>query len=320
MRRRVRGIGAALLAALVVLAAGGCSPRASEWTTGEYVIAGGSTTGVYYEYGTHVAAEASDALGIRMQAAITAGSVDNLFRVDSGSALLGFAQGDAAADAVAGVGAFAHPMAVNAVARLYDEYVQIVVRDGSDIHSVSDLAGRDVSLGAPSSGVHLIAERLLDAVEVPLAEVRDRQLDLDDSVAAMAIGEIDAFFWVGGLPTPGISALAETMPVRLLPIPRRWVNEVNDRYSHAYRPADLPAGLYGLAEAQQTMAVPNYLVTSSSTSDAMVRDVLEVLFESRIRIAVDVPAAAFLDRRQAIFTGPVPLHPGAVGFYRDQRR
>jgi TRAP transporter TAXI family solute receptor len=296
-----------------------CSPRASEWTDAEYAIASGGSTGVYYDYGSHLAEELADSLDIRMVAQETAGSVDNLLRVSSGDALIGFAQGDAAADAVSGAGAFDEPLEVQALARLYDEYVQVVVRGDSEIDDIGDLAGRTISLGAENSGVNVIAARVLDAAGVDLGSVRNPQLDLSESIGAMERGEIDGFFWVGGLPTPGVAELSERSPVRLLPIRQEWVNEVNERYSYAYRPADVPAGTYGLVDSAPTMAVPNYLVTAASTPDAVVRDVLSGLFDARLRIAGEVPTAALLDRRSAIFTGPVPLHPGAVDYYRDLR-
>ncbi|WP_435745928.1 TAXI family TRAP transporter solute-binding subunit [Microbacterium sp. PMB16] len=319
MRPVRRRIAAGLVSLLVLCALAACSTRASEWSDEEYVIAGGGSTGVYFDYGTHLAADLSGTLDIRMVADETAGSVDNLLRVGSGEAVIGFAQGDAAADAVAGTGAFDEPLKVQAVARLYDEYVHVVVRGDSEIDGIADLAGRSASLGAENSGVNVIAGRVLDAAGVDVASVRNPQLDLSASIQAMERGEIDGFFWVGGLPTPGIAALAERMPVRLLPIEQEWVNEVNDRYSHAYRPADVPAGMYGLEASASTMAVPNYLVTAESTPPAVVRDILAGLFDARSRIAHEVPAAALLDRRQAIFTGPVALHPGAVEYYRDLR-
>lgn len=315
LRRLVAGvISVALLGTLAA-----CSPRASEWTDGEYAIAAGGSTGVYFDYGSRLADELSAGLDLRMAAGETAGSVDNLLRVDSGEALIGFAQGDAAADAVAGAGAFDEPLEVRALARLYDEYVQVVVRGDSDVTSVQDLAGLTVSLGAENSGVNVIAARVLDAAGVDVASVRDPQLDLGESIMAMERGQIDGFFWVGGLPTPGIVKLSETTPVRLLPIEQDWVNEVNDRYSDAYRPADVPAGTYGIATSAATMAVPNYLVTAASTPDGVARDILSGLFDARLRIAGEVPTAALLDRRSAIFTGPVPLHPGAIDYYRDLR-
>lgn len=319
MIRSRRRVLAGLVALTLLAALAACAPRASEWTGEEYTIAGGGPTGVYFDYGSHLADELSHSLDIRMTVDETAGSVDNLLRVDSGEALIGFAQGDAAADAVAGAGAFPEPLEIQAIARLYDEYVHVVVRGDSDIDGVADLAGRDVSLGAENSGVNVIARRVLDAAGVDTASVRNSQLDLSGSIEAMENGEIDGFFWVGGLPTPGIAELAERMPVRLLPIEQDWVIQVNERYSHAYRPADVPEGMYGLEESASTMAVPNYLVTSASTPPGIVRDVLAGLFDARPRIAEEVPAAALLDRRQAIFTGPVELHPGAVEYYRDLR-
>ncbi|PRB10425.1 TAXI family TRAP transporter solute-binding subunit [Microbacterium sp. MYb62] len=319
MTAAARRIIAVLLALVVAGPLAGCTQRATEWTDAEYTIASGGSTGVYYDYGSHLAQELSTTLDIRMVAQETAGSVDNLLRVGSGEALLGFAQGDAAADAVTGTGAFDAPLAVRALARLYDEYVQVVVRGGSEIEDLGDLTGRTISLGAENSGVNVIAARILDAAGVDIASVRDPQLDLSASISAMERGEIDGFFWVGGLPTPGIAELSEMASVRLLPIEQDWVNEVNERYSHAYRPADVPAGTYGLVASAPTMAVPNYLVTASSTSDGVVRDVLAGLFDARLRIAGEVPTAALLDRRSAIFTGPVPLHPGAIDYYRDMR-
>ncbi|WP_337004179.1 TAXI family TRAP transporter solute-binding subunit [Microbacterium sp. LB12] len=315
----VRRVVAVVVACVLLCAVTACSPRSADWTDQEYTIAAGGSTGVYYAYGTRLAAELSGALDVTMTAEETAGSVDNLLRVSSGEALIGFAQGDAAADAVSGTGAFAEPLEVRALARLYDEYVQVVVRGDSDIDAVSDLAGKTVSLGAENSGVNVIASRILDAAGVDTASVRNPELDLNASIAAMERGEIEGFFWVGGLPTPGVSELAQNSSVRLLPIPQEWVNAVNDRYSHAYRPADVPAGTYGIADSAPTMAVPNYLVTAASTPDGVARDVLAGLFDARLRIAAEVPAAALLDRRSAIFTGPVPLHPGAIDYYRDQR-
>lgn len=315
-----RRAGAVCAAAVVVLAAlVGCSPRAADWANERHAISGGGHDGVYDAYGTGLATELSSDLDVRMTAVESAGSVDNLLRVSAGDALLGFAQGDAAADAVAGAGAFAEPLPVRAIARLYDEYLHVVVRRDSDIDDITELAGRRVSLGAENSGVTVIAARVLDAADVDVASVDDPQLGLAASIAALEASEIDGFFWVGGIPTPGIAELAETTPVRLLPVAQSWVNRVNERYSYAYRPSDLPMGLYGLEASESTMAVPNYLVTAAGTPDAIVRDVLTVLFESRARIADTAPAAALLDRTQAIFTAPVPLHPGAVEYYRDQR-
>lgn len=320
MKRRLGRTAAALAGILVLATLGGCSSRANDWTQEEYRIAGGGTTGVYYEYGTRLAHELSESLDVNVVAEETAGSVDNLRLVGSGDALLGFAQGDTAADAVKGSGPFERPLPVLAVARLYDEYVHVVVRADSKIERLSDLSGMTISLGPENSGVNVIANRVLNAAGVNIAEIDNPQLSLTAAIRAVERGEIDGFFWVGGIPTPGIDDLADTVPVRLLPVEQEWVADINRRYSYAYHTGEFPPGVYGLDSPEPTMVVPDYLVVAADAPRGVVYDVVERLFATRSSIARYVPAAELLDRRQAIFTDPVMLHPGAVDFYRDQRR
>lgn len=318
MTARARRALASVIAGMSVVAVlVGCGPSPAPE---RFSIAGGGVTGVYYGFGEQLAGVLSSRLGADVSVDETNGSVDNLLRVSDGRALLGFAQSDAAADAVAGVGAFREPLAVQAVARLYDEYVHVVVRSDSDIRRIADLAGRGVSLGAPSSGVNIVATRLLDAEGVAPTDVDDAALGLAESIAAFRDGEIEGFFWVGGLPTPGLAELFTDAPARLLPIGPETVDRVNAEHGGAYRLAEFPIGAYGRTQATATMTVPNYLMVAEGASDALVREVVAELFASRSAIAAVVPAAALLDRRQAIFTDPVDLHPGAVEYYSESRR
>lgn len=315
--RARRALGSVIAGMSVVAALVGCAPSPAPE---RFSIAGGGPTGVYYGFGEQLAGVLSSRLGADVSVDETNGSVDNLLRVSDGRALLGFAQSDAAADAVAGVGAFREPLAVQAVARLYDEYVHVVVRSDSDIRRIGDLAGRGVSLGAPSSGVNIVATRVLDAEGVAPTDVDDAALGLAESIAAFREGEIEGFFWVGGLPTPGLAELFTDAPARLLPIGPETVDRVNAEHGGAYRLAEFPIGAYGRTQATATMTVPNYLMVAEGASDALVREVVAELFASRSAIAAEVPAAALLDRRQAIFTDPVDLHPGAVEYYSESRR
>lgn len=320
MTRRAPRLLAVVLASVLALGGLSACTGGGGYQAGSYAIAGGDPSGVYYNYGEHLAAAVQRELGVDMRVLRTQGSVENLQLVGTGRALLGFAQGDTAVDAVLGEGRFAEPLPVRAVARVYDEYVHVVVPAGSDAVRISDLAGRRVSLGAQNSGVQVIATRMLDASGVGLGEVTNLALGLDESIEAMQQGEIEAFFWVGGLPTPGIVRLEKAMPIRLLSIDAAVVERVNEGHAGVYQLADFPVGFYGLAGTTVTMTVPNYLIAAADAPDDLVYDVLRVLFDSRAAIARKVPAAEYLDRRQAIFTGPIELHPGAARYYVDARR
>lgn len=315
-RGAARAVAAALSLGLTGLLLAGCSGLSSETQT--YAIAGGASTGIYHSYGDALAGQLT-AAGLPTVVLATGGSVDNLLRVGRGEAAVGFAQADAAADAVAGVGAFDVPLTVTGIARVYDEYVQVVVPADSPAEQIPDLAGLRVSVGEQNSGVTVIADRVLSAAGVRRDDFVGVKLGLDESVAALARGEIDAFFWVGGIPTPGIAALSETTPVKMLPITPETVEKVNSGHAGVYRLSDFPLGTYGTDAMVETMTVPNYLFAAADLPESVVYEFTRTLFESRTAIAGAVPAAALLDRRQAIFTSPLPLHDGAARYFVESR-
>lgn len=304
-----------LLSALALL---GCAAPGDERPP-RVELAAGVAGGIYAEYGVGLAEVLTRELDTEVRAVSTDGSLDNLRRVGSGSALIGFAQSDTAADAIAGTGAFSEPLPIVAMARLYEEYVHVVVRADSEIAELGDLAGHTVSLGAPNSGVAAASARVLEAAGVAPERIDNPKLGLDESLAALRAGTVEGFFWVGGLPTPGLHELSRDVPIRLVSVDQALVERLNADYGGVYRIAEFPAGLYGRDEVTVTMTVPNYLIVSEDAPDTLVRDALAAVFRTRAELATRVPTAALLDRRLAIFTAPLDLHPGAAAFYRDTK-
>ena len=290
------------------------------------VIAGGNPGGVYHAYGSMLATELSANTGREATVVETDGSVENLQRIGSGEALLGFAQGDTVADALTGAGDFSEQLELAAVSRLYDEYVHIVVARDSEFVSISDLADARISLGSPGSGVQVIAHRILEAAGIRAGDGLSSDdvsdwvtLGTQQAAKALQSGEIDAFFWVGAIPTPGVSELAEAFPIRILPVTPDILDQLNADHADVYGLSELPRGTYGIDDGTRTMTIPNYLVTAADADRGEIREVANSLFAERAAIARQVPAAALLDIREAIFTGQLPLHPGAAEYYRSQR-
>lgn len=282
-------------------------------------LASGVTGGIYAEYGTALATVLSHELGTEILPVSTDGSLENLRLVGAGEAVMGFAQSDTAADAIAGTGPFDEPLPIQAMARLYEEYVHVVVRADSDVSELANLPGHTISLGAPNSGVAAASARILHAAAVDPTSITNPELGLDDSLAALRSGKIEGFFWVGGLPTPGLQALSRDVPIRLVSIDQKLVERLNAEFGGVYRIAEFPAGLYGRDEVTVTMTVPNYLIVAAHAPDSLVHDALAAVFRMRAEVAAEAPTAALLDRRLAIFTAPLELHPGAAAYYRDTK-
>jgi hypothetical protein len=281
------------------------------------VIATGGTKGVYYSYGSTLASELQASVPrLAPSVVATTGSVENLQLLADGKAMFAFVAGDAAALAYEGSPPFASPLPIRAVARVYDDYVHLVAPRNGAVRTVRDLAGRRVSLGPAGSGTALIAERVLTVAGIPTGRVRAARLGINDSVDALQAGQLDAFFWSGGLPTGGIDELAMTTAVRLVPLDD-LAEPMRARYGPSYRPGTVPAGMYGLGERTATMAVPNILVCRADADPVLVERVTATLFAARDALARSVPQGHALDQRAAISTVPVPLHEGAQRHYRS---
>jgi len=228
-----------------------------------------------------------------------------------------FSQVDTAAAQLARAPA-GDPRAPRALARIYDDVVHVVVPASSPAAKLADLRGTRVSVGAPDSGVHVIAERLLAAAGLsPATDFQALRLGINESVDAVASGEIDAFFWSGGLPTRGVTTLAEELPIRLLNLDD-LITPVRAAYPE-YAAGTVPAQSYGIPEPITTLFVRNFLVVGAGMPDDVASALVQGLFAAQEQLAAVSPAALTIDLRAAIGTQPVPLHPGAESFFRSQK-
>lgn len=302
-------VGTACLAAL------GCQATVR---AGRLRIGTGGLGGVYHTYGTAVAAAVRARLPrLEPTVLVTAASIENIRLVAAGQAELGFSLADSAGSAHFGEAPFAAPTALAALAKLYDNYLHLVVGPDSPIRTVEQVAGRRVSLGASGSGTELTSTRLLAAVGLDAdADLRSQRLGVDDSAAALVAGELDGFFFSGGIPTAAIDALARVLPVRLVNL-AGLVSRLRKRYGEVYAERTIPASTYRLPDPVTTIGVPNYLVVSPSMDAQLAYALIQTLFAERDRLAAAHPEGRRLDRGAAINTFPLPLHPGAQRYYRD---
>jgi TRAP transporter TAXI family solute receptor len=275
---------------------------------------------VYYVYGQGIAAAIRQHLpGLRPSVIATGASVENIQMVADGSAEIAFTLADCAAAAATGRTPFATAVPLSALARLYENYLHVVVPAGGPIRSLRDLARRRVSLGATGSGTELIAARALDAVGIdPRSGLTALRYGVDDSARELVAGRVDAFFFSAGLPVAAITTLAQTIPVRLLDL-GDVATVLRQRHGEFYTERTIPASTYGLARAVSTIGVSNYLVVRRAMAANLAYTVTRLLFDQREELAAAHPEARRLDRGAAIGTYPLPLHPGAVRYYREAK-
>lgn len=285
-------------------------------------IATGGTGGVYYPYGGSLASVLSDSVeGADFTAEVTSASVDNMYLIDSGDADLAFVLSDTAYDASQGNAPFEAPVDANSLVTLYNNYTQIVVNADSGIESIADLSGKRISVGSPGSGTEVIALRVLEAAGINPDEDIDReQLGVAESAQAMKDGNVDAFFWSGGLPTAAITDLAVTPNMTIKLLPSADVRDaLVESYGEYYSVDTIPAGTYdGQEEDVDVIAVPNVLVVHADMDEELAYNIVKSMFENQETLAAGHPEARKLSVNTAYCSQALPYHPGAVRYLEEQ--
>jgi uncharacterized protein len=314
----MRGVFALAVAATSVLVTSCGGGASGERKTVALCIATGSPSAVSYQFGKALAEVLTTSdLGIRATVRPRTAAVENINLVTSEACELAIAPADAATDAVVGDGPTDPPQPLQAIARLYDNTVQLVVPKSSDIRELSDLRGRTVATGARGSCTEYVALRMLRLGGIQPAEVSTASLDIDDSLGALRDGRIDAFFWSGEVPSARIEQFSEQFTrVRLIDL-SDLLPKLNDRFGLSYLAATVPAKTYAIDADVQTVAVPNYLVVSAALDQKIAYGITRKLFEQREELAAVSAEAQNINLQIAIATQPVNLHRGAIQYYRD---
>ncbi|MFJ9580585.1 TAXI family TRAP transporter solute-binding subunit [Streptomyces sp. NPDC101191] len=320
-RRRLFQVSAALLV-LVGALTWWLVPFGTKTPSGHIAFSTGVPTGVYQKYGELLQqALAKDLPDVSITLKNSEGSQQNLARLASGEADFTVATADAVAqyqrDRKPGFDR------LRGCARLYDDYIQLVVPKGSNVQSVADLRGLRVGVGQSGSGVRLIADRVVAAAGLtPDVDIVPVPAGIDTMPGLLERRKLDAFFWSGGLPTEAVQKLSERLPVRLVPLDDALVESLHDvgESTRYYRSATIPADAYSLAQdgnPVDTLAVANILVTTDRADPDLVEGFTRTVIGSRDRIGNQVHPAQLVDLRTAVYTDPLPLHEGARRYYRS---
>ncbi|MBQ1075577.1 TAXI family TRAP transporter solute-binding subunit [Micromonospora sp. C31] len=320
MTGRASRLLAALLATVLAAGCGTAEAGPQPWHGGRIFLATGNTTGVYYQLGGGYADVISRHLpGYEARAEPTGASVENINRLSSGDMEIAFSLADTAADAVAGRGAFAgQPQPVRALARVYSNYTHVIVRADAKITKLSGLRGKRVSTGSPKSGTDVIAGRLLTAAGLdPDRDVVRATLSLPETVKRMRAGTLDAMFFSGGLPTPGIADLLTNAPGRYVLLPVADLTEpLTARHGSVYTTAELPKEAYRTRSGTPTVTVANVILVNADMPDQLAYDLTRLLFAHQADLVGVHPEAGNFTQQSAPGTDPIPLHPGAARFYQ----
>jgi len=287
-------------------------------------IATGGTGGVYYPMGGGMAAVLSKHVpGMQATAEVTGGSVDNLKLIGSGKPYVGFSMTDAAQDAARGEDKFkGNKVPLKTLLVLYPNRMHVVSIEGRGVAKMADLKGKRVSTGSPGSATEVMAFRLIEAAGLDKdSDLKRERLGVAESVNAIKDGKIDAFFWVGGLPTAAVTDLANTPGTKLKMIDHAdAVAAMNKKYGNLYIEDMIAKDVYKGMEADNRQAtVMNILVAHEGMDDKTAYNIVKTVFDRRDDlIAVHKESANIRLENQKAAATPIPFHPGALKYFAEK--
>jgi uncharacterized protein len=288
-------------------------------------IATGGTGGVYYPLGGGMAAVLSKYVpGMQATAEVTGGSVANLQLIGTGKPYLAMTMVDAGLDALKGQDKFnGKPVPVRTLMVMYPNRMHVVTIEGTGISKMADLKGKRVSTGSGGSATEVMAFRVIEAAGLDKdRDMKRERLGVAESANALKDRKIDAFFWVGGLPTAAVSDLANSPGAKIKMIDHAdLVKKMNQKYGNLYVEDRIPKETYKGMDADNRQAtVMNLLVAHQNMDEKTAYNIVKAVFDHRDElIRVHKEAENFkLENQKTAAAGGIPWHPGAQRYFKEK--
>ncbi|OSZ76201.1 TAXI family TRAP transporter solute-binding subunit [Hydrogenophaga sp. IBVHS1] len=225
------------------------------------VLATGPAQSAYEEFGKRYA-ESLARYGIEVELLSTEGSSDNLEKLRTGQADLGFVQGGTAdigydeEDTLTSLGSlFVEPLWL-----FYREDAARRLRKEPVVRSLAELQGWRVNVGTPGSGVPRLFNTLLDVNRIEPGQLKLSRLEQTPATVAFLDGELDAVVFASAPESLMVQMLLQTPGVKLLDFAQ---SEAYSRRFGYLTPVSMPQGVVDLAK---NIPARNVRLVASTTS------------------------------------------------------
>jgi len=291
------------------------------------IIATATPGGTYYPVGVGIGTLVTEKLQPEIVASAinSAGSGENIQMMINGEAQLAILQGLFGAMAYAGKGRYDQPVKdIRSITMLWQNVEHFLIQsDAVRSGTVSDLKGlgQKYSIGKRGSGTEGSTRTILDALGIsPESDLQPEFLGYSPSVQALMDGRIAGATVPAGPPVAAATQAYAQMGdgVRLLEITDEQLAQIQSAYP-VWSRYTIAAGTYpGQSEAIQTAAQPNFLSCRADLPEDVVYQITKTIYENLSYLQNVHKATDAMSLDKAIEGLAVPLHPGALKYYKEQ--
>ncbi len=288
-------------------------------------IGTGGVTGVYYPTGSAISKlmnQKKSVYGFKVTAEATGGSVFNINALGAGDLDFALSQSDKASHAWTGKEEWSEKgprKELRGLFSLNSETVCLIASVNSGIKSCADLRGKIVGVGNPGSGTRQNAQDALSTCGLNFGDLAQAEsLKPVEAAALLQDGRLDAYFYTVGHPNGSIKeAAAGATKVRFIPFPDVEALLLKDPF---YSKTSIPVSLYSGFDNSgdvPTFGVRACFLTTDKMTDEVVYSFTKEIFENFETFRNLHPSFADLKKEDMVKGLPVPLHPGALKYYKE---
>jgi len=307
-------IAAAVLAALALaLPALAADKRISIGTAG--------TAGALYPMGVAMAETINRHVpGFKASAEASSASLENIRNLAQGNVDWAISQNEVAWLAYQGKGKY-KGRAVSSLQSLFGtllSWAQVFAAGDSKIVSVKDFKGKRIGVGAPGSGGERAAQKILDYYGLSYKDIKPEFMSNTEMVAALKDGTLDAFIITHPLKSAALLDLTTSFKVKMIPVGDEGFYK---KYPF-FTKREVPAGTY--RNVDQPVPTPtSRIVMYTSTKAGLSADQVYALLGgvwgfSSEWVNTHPAVKRYTNLADALKGLNVPLHPGAVKFYKEK--
>lgn len=290
----------------------------------ELTIATGSRDGIYYQFGSALAATYNRLPAVNVVAEIRnpTGNLegDNLEAIEKGTADLALAGAGYAYQAYKqGTEFDNHPHTkLRAISVLFSTSIHIAARRDSGIRRVEDFRGKRIAVGGPGGPTDEASRLILKIHGIKQDDIVPVHRSGRDLIKGVRDRSIDGFFVYSPLGPAVLNELSASGEIELLPIERKKIVDIQARSPFLLRTVVIPAGTYAGQPAEiATVGADILLICRQDLPERLVLDLTRALYAAVSELSEAHPVAAEIDPDRGPLAS-IPLHPGAARYYRER--
>jgi TRAP transporter TAXI family solute receptor len=306
-----------ILLAFILLPAKLASAAEAHWPQA-LTLGTASEGGTYYAYGEGLARLLSRELGIAVVARPTGGPIENIKLLESGEIQLAFVTQGVALQAWNAGAAWTDARQyriMRAMFAMYDTPFHFQVLGDSPIQSFSEFSGKRIGVGPEGGTTATYFPEFLKALKIEATVVHGDWTVLAEKSLAR---EIDALAVGAGVPVPMLIDIERKAKVRYLPLTRQEIATLRLTIPELSASV-VAAGSYPtLRRRYDTVGLFNFAVAHKDLPDDLVTAIVDTVFANNERMIEFHPAAAETIPSNITRNNFIPLHGGAVSWYRSR--